>query len=433
MKNRWLPKSLFGRLMLILLCALLSAQALTFALLWYERAQASQSMMLAYIAKDVASSVAMLDRLPAEERAAWLDRLARRNYSYRLGPPQDGGQPTDDIGELVAGIVAASLGPKYAVHADTAPDDRPRLRLALQDGTPLTIELFPRSMRLAQWLPAVLAAQLLLIAAACWLAVKIATRPLAHLAQAAESLGPERPPEYIAEDGPEEVSMAARSFNAMQARIARYMHERTQILAAISHDLQTPITRLRLRTELMEDPEERAKWHSDLEAMQALVHEGIAYARSIHAAAEEQQRIDLDALLCALTSDYADAGADIRLRGSIGRRISTKPQALRRIVSNLVDNALKFAGAAEIELGIQDGLLHIAVLDRGPGIPESELAAVLQPFYRLEQSRNAESGGSGLGLAIAHQLAQALGGDLVLSNRVDGGLCAALTIPEASI
>lgn len=433
MKSRWLPKSLFGRLMLILLCALVAAQTLTFALLWHERTQASQSMMLAYIAKDAASSVAMLERLSPDERPAWLDKLARRNYRYRLGPMQDKGTPADDIGELMAGIVAASLGPKYAIHVDMTPDDRPRLHLVLQDGVPLTIELFPRTMRLAQWLPAVLAAQLLLIASACWLAVKIATRPLAHLAHAAESLGPERAPEYIAEDGPAEVSMAARSFNAMQARIARHMHERTQLLAAISHDLQTPITRLKLRTELMDDPTERKKWQSDLDAMQALVHEGIAYARSVHAAAEERQRIDLDALLGALTSDYADAGADIRLHGSIGRRISTKPQAMRRIVSNLVDNALKFAGAAEIEAGIQDGLLRIAVLDRGPGIPESELEAVLQPFYRLEQSRNAENGGSGLGLAIAHQLAQALGGSLALRNRAGGGLCATLAIAEASI
>lgn len=424
-----MPRSLFGRLMLILLCALLAAQALTFALLWYERKSASQSMMLAYIAKDVASSVALLERLPAQERSAWLDKLERRNYRYSLGPARDGMPVADDTGELVAGIVAASLGPGYDVQAGMAPDGRPRLQLNLHDGSPLVIELFPGAMRLAQWLPAVLCAQLLLIAAACWLAVGLATRPLARLAEAAESLGPERRAETIPEDGPAEVSKAAKSFNAMQERIARYMHERTQILAAISHDLQTPITRMRLRTDLMENPAERTKWQSDLEAMQALVQEGIAYARSVHAAAEEGQRVDLDSLLGALVADYADTGADVSLAGTVGRPVNTKPQALRRIVVNLVDNAVKFAGAAAIEIGMHDERFHVAVLDRGPGIPEHELLAVLQPFYRLERSRNAESGGSGLGLAIAHQLAQALGGSLMLGNRDGGGLRALVTIP----
>jgi signal transduction histidine kinase len=418
--------------MLILLCALLAAQALTFALLWYERKSASQSMMLAYIAKDVASSVALLERLPAQERSAWLDRLERRNYRYVLGPVQDGAGAVNDVGELVAGIVAAALGPGYEVQAGTAPDGRPRLHLNLHDGSPLAIEVFPGAMRLAQWLPAVLCAQLLLVAIACWLAVRLATRPLARLAKAAESLGPECCAEAIPEDGPAEVSKAAKSFNAMQERIARYMHERTQILAAISHDLQTPITRMRLRTDLMDDPAERMKWQSDLEAMQALVQEGIAYARSAHAAAEEEQRIDLDSLLGAIVADYADAGADVSLTGTVSRPVNTKPQALRRIMTNLVDNAIKFAGTARIEIGMQQGRLHVAVLDRGPGIPEHELQAVLQPFYRLERSRNAESGGSGLGLAIAHQLTQAIGGSLTLSNRDGGGLRASVAIPVAT-
>jgi signal transduction histidine kinase len=189
---------------------------------------------------------------------------------------------------------------------------------------------------------------------------------------------------------------------------------------------------MRLRTDLMDDPAERMKWQSDLEAMQALVQEGIAYARSAHAAAEEEQRIDLDSLLGAIVADYADAGADVSLTGTVSRPVNTKPQALRRIMTNLVDNAIKFAGTARIEIGMQQGRLHVAVLDRGPGIPEHELQAVLQPFYRLERSRNAESGGSGLGLAIAHQLTQAIGGSLTLSNRDGGGLRASVAIPVAT-
>lgn len=435
MKRRWpdlLPRSLFGRLMLILLCGLVAAQALAFGLLWIERSRASQSMMLTYLARDVASSIAILERVPPEERMSWLAKLDRRNYRYRLGAVPAGGNQSQggELDQLIAAGIGGALGPAYRIDVDAAPDDgRPRLRLQLQDGTPLSVELNPAPMPLADWLPGLLAAQLALIVLSCWIAVRIATRPLTRLARAAEALAPERGAEPVPEHGPAEVAQAARSFNAMQARIAQHLQERTRILAAISHDLQTPVTRMRLRAELMDESGERGKWQADLDAMQSLIQEGIAYARSAHAAAEQAMHVDLDALLQALAADYQDAGQAVALRGSLHRKLTTRPQALRRVITNLVDNALKFAGNAEIEVHATGQRISIAVLDRGPGIPEHEQAAVLQPFYRLESSRNPETGGSGLGLAIAQQLSMALGGALAISNREGGGLRACLELP----
>jgi signal transduction histidine kinase len=202
-----------------------------------------------------------------------------------------------------------------------------------------------------------------------------------------------------------------------------------EILAAISHDLQTPITRLRLRTDLMDDEEDRAKFRQDLDVMSVLVREGVAYARSLHGAAEPPGRIDADALFESIVADYQDAGQPVQLEGRIGTPIVTRPNALRRILANLIDNALRYGGGAvRLQVRPEGRRLALVVTDEGPGIPEDQLASVLQPFYRLESSRNRSTGGTGLGLAIAHQLAMAMGANLVLRNRVEGGLEARLEI-----
>ncbi|MBT9512264.1 MAG: two-component sensor histidine kinase, partial [Acidovorax sp.] len=228
------------------------------------------------------------------------------------------------------------------------------------------------------------------------------------------------------------VVRAAAAFNRMQQRIQAHLEERMQILAAVSHDLQTPITRLRLRADLLDDPVLQGKLHADLAEMQSLVEEGIAYARSSQAVREPPQRVDLRALVESLARDYADTGLPVQVLQAVDGTCDTRPQALRRLLCNLVDNALKFAGAAELtlEAGAQ-GQWLVRVLDHGPGIPPAELSAVLQPYVRLEDSRNRGTGGTGLGLAIANELAQALGGRLVLGPRADGaqGLEARVELP----
>jgi signal transduction histidine kinase len=220
------------------------------------------------------------------------------------------------------------------------------------------------------------------------------------------------------------------AFNAMQDRIARYLQERMQILAAISHDLQTPITRMKLRAEALNESEERNKLLDDLSEMEHLVREGVAYARSSHSVTEPKLNIDLDALLDSIVYDYQDMGRQVSLSGKVGTPVNTRPHALRRLIGNLLDNALKYSGAGEVVTSQDATGISISILDRGPGIPEDQLEAVMQPFYRLERSRSRETGGAGLGLAIAQQLALSLGASLKLRNREGGGLQATLLLPR---
>ena len=437
MKARWQPRwphSLAARIALILVAGLALSQALAFGTVIHERYQAATSMMMVYLEKDVASSVALLDHLPASERPAWTARLARRYYEFSVDPAVASEPPSDDVpdalSEQLAGTIEQAIGTRYPVKATMAGPGMVRARLTLSDGAPLTIDLrASRGMPLSPWLPVQMAAQLLVLVACSWLAVRVATRPLERLAQAADSLGPDLRAAPMALDGPTEVTRAARAFNAMQERIAANVAERMQILAAVSHDLQTPITRMRLRTDLMDDGPERDKMQRDLLEMETLVREGVSFARSLHQETEPPRRVDLDALLASIVADYADAGRAVTLTGLIGEPVVTRSRALGRVLGNLVDNALKFAGAAELEVHQDaDGSIAIAVLDRGPGIPASEREAVFQPFYRLENSRNRDTGGTGLGLAIARQLAQSLGGDLTLGERRGGGLAARLTL-----
>lgn len=182
--------------------------------------------------------------------------------------------------------------------------------------------------------------------------------------------------------------------------------------------------------ELMDDCGDKDKLWNDLGEMEHLVREGVAYARSVHGATEEGRRTDLDSFLDSLVFDYQDMGKDVQLSGKSNAVIHTRPHALRRVLVNLTDNALKFAGAAQLRVEPEEGdSLSVTVMDRGPGIAEEELARVIEPFYRVENSRNRSTGGTGLGLAIAQQLAQALGGTLTLRNREGGGLCAELRLP----
>ncbi|PMS38146.1 signal transduction histidine kinase [Trinickia symbiotica] len=430
------PRTLFARLALILSIGLALAQGMSFWLTVTERDQTTTSMMVSYIDREVTTSVALLDRMRPDEREAWLPRLARRTYRFVLGPGIAGSTPDEKLSARIAQAIEEGVGTRYPVTANAVPGEHDHLQvhLRLTDGTPLTIDFHPMSsLPLSGWLPFGLILQLAVLLACCWLAVRVATRPLAALASAADALGPELKPTKLSEEGPSEVARAARAFNAMQERIAIYTAERMQILAAISHDLQTPITRMRLRLDVDDDGERAGKLQQDLREMENLVKEGVTYARTLHGTGEEPRKIDLDALLESIVYDYVDAGAQVSMGSRAALAVTARPQALRRIVGNLVDNALKFGGGATIDVSaLPDGRVAISVLDSGPGIPAESLEAVFEPFYRLETSRNRHTGGTGLGLAIARQLARAMDATLSLANRPEGGLAATLTLKSAS-
>ncbi|WP_223557248.1 ATP-binding protein [Pseudomonas sp. BF-R-01] len=426
---RW-PRTLASRLSLIFLIGLILAQVLSFGAQYYERYESAKNTMLGNLETDVSTSIAILDRLPAEERMSWLQQLDRRNYRYLLDEGSPGTAMSDT--PIAMTSIKDAIGKDYPMTVTDIPGPVKhfQVHLKLADGSPVTIDVRPSMVPLSPWLPVVLLGQLLLMILCTWLAVRIAIRPLTRLAQAVETLDPNTHPVHLDEKGPTEVAHAAMAFNAMQARIAAYLKERMQLLAAISHDLQTPITRMKLRAELMDDCNEKDKLWNDLGEMEHLVREGVAYARSVHGATEESRRTDLDSFLDSLVFDYQDVGKDVQLSGKSDTVIDTRPHALRRVLVNLTDNALKFAGAAQLQVESKPGgSLSVKVMDRGPGIAEEELAHVMEPFYRVENSRNRSTGGTGLGLAIAQQLALALGGSLTLSNREGGGLCAELKLP----
>ncbi len=430
--RRVAPRSLFARVTLIIVVGMAVVQLLAFASIRYERGLALKELMMLGIERDIASSVAILDRLPAAERAAWLGRLERRNYRFELGGGVAGAPPSrTPLQQELARAIVEALRPFEVVkvaQADASPEGL-RIQVRLGDGSAVVVDARPVAMPMSDWVARVLVIQLAVLAACAWLAVRLVTRPLARLAAAADDLGPDLEARTLREDGPTEVARAARAFNAMRRRIAGHVAERVEILAAISHDLQTPITRMRLRTDLMDNEADQAKFRQDLDAMHALVKEGVAYARTLHGVAEPARRVDADALLESLVADYEDAGQPVRLEGRVGRPVVVRPNALRRILANLVDNALKFAGDARVAVRLEADRLVIRVIDDGPGIPADQLEAVLKPFHRVENSRNRGTGGTGLGLAIAHQLALAMGARLSLHNRGEGGLEVRLALP----
>ncbi|HYC43594.1 MAG TPA: ATP-binding protein [Noviherbaspirillum sp.] len=260
---------------------------------------------------------------------------------------------------------------------------------------------------------------------------RMTMRPLKQLAQAATELGNdiERPP--LPERGATEIRQAAAAFNAMQTRIRTHIRQRAQILAAITHDLQTPLTRLRLRLEKVEDAELREKLIGDLTAMQGMVREGLDLARSMDAAGP-MQRLDLDSLIDSVCSDATDAGQDVSLDGRTGASLMARPIALRRCLTNLIDNACKYGGFARITVRREGRDAVIRIVDGGSGIPEVEMKNVFEPFYRLEASRSRETGGTGLGLTIARNIAEQHGGSIVLRNLPEKGLEVTLTLPCAA-
>lgn len=428
--HRLIPRSLFSRVTLIIVVGLAIAQLLTFAAIRYERSMALRELMMSGIERDIASSIAILDRLPAAERASWLGRLERRNYRFMLDGSVTAPAPATPLAQEFAAAIVNALHPFEVVKvAQVAePTEGLRIQVKLADGSPVIVDARRVGMPVSNWVMWLLAIQLVVLAVCAWFAVRLVTRPLARLAAAADELGPDLKARTLGEEGPTEVAHAARAFNAMQRRIAGYMAERVEILAAISHDLQTPITRMRLRTELMDNEKDQLKFRQDLDAMNALVREGVTYARTLHGATEPPLRIDADALLESMVADYEDSGQAVQLEGRIDAPIVTRPNALRRILVNLIDNALKFGSDVRVRVHAEADRLVVAVLDNGPGIPPDELEAVLKPFYRVESSRNRSTGGTGLGLAIAHQLAMAMGAELSLHNRSEGGLEARVTL-----
>ncbi|NMG15592.1 sensor histidine kinase [Aromatoleum bremense] len=442
MRYPW-PRTLFARLMLIWLVGIALVLAVSLALFVSERDRHGRDVLFEGVAREIAAIVDVLDSLAPEQREDWIGTLGRRRLRLTLDVPPPDAQPQPEGSPLRKALNQALPEREVAVlerpraHNDGHPHrPQPLASVRLADGAPLTVRLPGALFGTPPPLPpgSLVAALLALIAGVTllsWLAVRIATRPLSRLAAAADALGadPNSPP--IDTGGPVEVARAAHAFNQMQQRLQQHVGERTRILAAISHDLQTPITRLRLRAELIEDEAVRAKIQSDLDAMQALAKEGLDYARSLDVTAAAKA-IDLNALVAALCEDAGDMGWQVTLAGRAGTPCHARLDALRRALWNLIENGVKFGGHVDVTIAETPEYFEIRVRDHGPGLPEAELEKVFEPFYRAEASRSRNTGGTGLGLAIARNLLRAQGGDVSLANRRDGGLEALVTLPHTS-
>lgn len=262
------------------------------------------------------------------------------------------------------------------------------------------------------------------------LVVRLIGRPLRALSDAADRFGGPGPVVPVPEEGPREVRYAAQAFNRMQGRIDRLIADRTHALAAVSHDLRTPIARLRLRAGFIEDGEAARAIDADLDEMEAMIDATLAYLRG-ETESEPRKPADLVAMVETLCDAAADAGAAVTYAGPSQARLVCSPVTLKRAFANLIDNAVKYGGGARVALEDKGHEILVRIEDDGSGIPEADMQAVFEPFRRLETSRNRGTGGSGLGLTIARRAAEQHGGTVQLSNRPAGGLLALVRLPRS--
>ncbi|MDQ8020724.1 MAG: ATP-binding protein [Moraxellaceae bacterium] len=435
--------SLTARIMLIIVAAVVFIQIVSFGLVLMVAGKQGRAQMYSFMGADIAFVQELLGTVPAAERAQWLSKLDRGYYRLSVVPAQPPLPRCHDwhADELVLALHQRA-GRDIQVEAlCPGAQDGPRLVLPLDAQQDLVVvfgdrPFAPPPLFITFGYIVVLCALVMLVA---WYAVRQATRPLSQIAAAAGELGRDLHAPPLSEDGPAEMGRAAAAFNAMQRAIQQRVAERTQILASISHDLKTPLTRLRLRAENHVPPEHRERFAQDIDAMSALIQDGLDYAESA-ALREPRQPLELRQLCEAMAEDMRDTGLECSVEASLENELNgpvrAAPRALRRALQNLLDNAVRYGQRARIQLR-EDGEDAVLILidDDGPGIASDQLERVFDPFLRLESSRNRETGGTGLGLTIARNLLRAHGGDVRLENRATtgsghGGLRAVVRLPR---
>ena len=472
---RLAPKSLAGQLTLLLLIALAAAQGVAIALFAWERIEALRHAQSGDAVRRTATVARLLAETPPGLHDAVIAAASTELARFTLSP-----EPLVEetgAGERAAAIardLSAALGmaservrvaplrtrfmddhdgdDRYH-YDDDDDDDRDRHRdndgddehnhehwkpdwftasVALADGRWLNVAVGPPPGAPAWGLAfvAVFLLSALGIAAMAVLTGRRLARPMRGLANAAGRLGRGEAVADLAEAGPAEIRETVRAFNLMRARLDRYVADRTAMLAAVSHDLRTPITSLRLHAEFVEDAETKAKILAALDEMQRMTGDALTFIRE-DAHREETRTVDLHALLDSVAADLAELGHDIAVAESERVLAACRPAVLRRALRNLLENAAAYGGRAAARIERDGPEIRVVVEDEGPGIPEDELERVFEPFVRLEASRSRDTGGSGLGLAISRSIVRAHGGDIRLENRAGGGLRATVALPGA--
>jgi len=441
--GRILPQTLVGRTLLVLLTALIVTQGAGIVLFVAAHQQLANQLDSRQTAERIASIVQLIEQTPTDERGRLAHGLDRPGLKIGWGKA-----PILAPGAkyLIDSTLEAELArrlPGRVLHAGLRtppqnPDSGPQqgngfgnrgsptvqAAVTLEDGTWLNFVIPLPDEHL--WRPHPywpLGVGLVVVVVLCVVLVRHAVRPLTVLTKAADRLGRDvlAPPVEIR--GPKEVMAAANAFNRMQARLRRFIEDRTQMIAAISHDLRTPITRLKLRAEFIEDDEQRLKILADLDEMEAMISSTLAFARD-DSARETRVAVDLVGVLIDLCDQF-----NVSFDGPDEFGMTLGANGVKRAFANLIENACKYGGGGRVVLRIDGDMVTVTIDDDGPGIPVAELENVFAPFYRVESSRNRETGGTGLGLAVARSAIRGNGGDVTLTNRQTGGLTATVTLP----
>ena len=458
---RMLPQSVGGQLLAMLLLALAVTQGLGLVLLTDERNRAVRVALGLEAAGRAANVVLLLDDAPADLRPEILRSANSPLVRFEVRPDPEATHSSPDAApflnqirqilgqperEVVADIHALDLTP-VAIPEDV-PASMRSMHQAMMAAHAEPIEL-TLSIRLAggDWLnvrtmflrPGLqlspkalvpLALMVMAVALVAWGTARRVVRPMRALAVGADRLGRGLDANPLPLTGPSEVRATTQAFNRMQDRLTRFVTERTHMLAALSHDLRSPLTAMRLRIEMLDETEDSVRLKALVAEMQAMVEETLEFARSV-AKTEPAASVDLVDLLGDLV---ADVGGDrATLAPSSHLTATIRPHALNRALRNLIDNAVRYGGVADVTVAQEPGCAVISVADKGPGLPEDQLEAVFEPFVRLEASRNRDTGGAGLGLAITRTIIQAHGGTVQLRNRSGGGLIAIVRLPTGDV
>lgn len=445
---RQLSSSLSARMALILLAGLLVTQGISIWLQWGERVTVVTQARGLHVIDRIAEAVRLLEAHASAQRQSALAALQYDGLHVELiterqaltGMPREVLQTT--LSERLGGAreirSLGGSGPGFGMgpgmgSGQQRGNARRSVDVRLTDGQWIRVMLGYEGDAAAPALSNVLIIQLLislgLVGAVVTLAVRQATRPLQQLARAADTLGRDLDAPPLAEVGSAETRSAAKAFNRMQAKIKRLMSERSRALAAVSHDLRTPLTRLRLRTELIDDEALRDQMAADLQAMAAMIDATLDYLRGLQVH-EDVRAIDINALLESMADDAQVLGRNIQITGQARQPFSGRLSALRRALQNLIDNAFKYGHGASICVDDSALRLKLSVEDEGPGIAPENLSKVTEPYFRIDSARSQPGDGVGLGLSIVKDIALIHNGELLLLNRPQGGLTATLILPR---
>ena len=463
------PGSLKGQLIWLTLIALLLSQAASFIFILGDQKSRTKREWLHNIFMRIATVKDVIDTTPAEYHAkivksvnSWALRFTidSRPSSPPMSEEIDGGLRREienafgdrsvQVGlaiftslseesqfELLFGDLWRDLKRTHFPKSSLIPKPPARpsyahVSVPLQSGEWLNIVIMPRGLAPpARPLLVQFATMAAISALGIIFVLGRVTRPLKQLSRAASALGRGERSAKLEEKGPREIVETIRAFNEMQERLTTFVHDRAKMLAALGHDLRTPITTLRLRAEFIEDDDVRQQILQTLDEMQEMAEATLSFARE-EAAQEERRLVDIGALTSSVCADLADAGLAVTCAEAGSFTVRCRPVGIKRALRNIVENAVAYGQRARVSVAYRDGAAAVTIDDDGPGIPASEIEKVFKPFVRLENSRNKDTGGVGLGLAIASSIIRSHGGDIVLRNRPGGGLRAVVSLPGAT-